>query len=190
MSVPTKSPSQARRAAARSALKRLVLGAMLAAMSVVIGMFCKSFLNFGGGLWRITFENLPIIFGGIGFGPFVGAMIAVAADLCSCLFASQGPNPLILVGSISVGLVSGIVGRYLCRGRGYLPLLTVELCAHGVGSMVLKTLALHIYYGHEPILLLPRFPIYLCIIVSEAYLLSLLFRHRQVQRLLERMRRK
>ena len=62
MSVPANS-SQNRRSAAKSALKRLVLGAMLAAMSVVIGMICKNFLNFGGGLLRITFENLPM--GGI-----------------------------------------------------------------------------------------------------------------------------
>ena len=54
MSVPA-NPTQKNRSAAKSALKRLVLGAMLAAMSVVIGMFCKSFLNFGGGLWRVTF---------------------------------------------------------------------------------------------------------------------------------------
>ena len=42
MSIPANSV-QKNRSAAKSALKRLVLGAMLAAMSVVIGMFCKSF---------------------------------------------------------------------------------------------------------------------------------------------------
>ena len=47
MSVSTNSPRKNNRSAARAALKQLVLGAMLAALSVVIGMFCKSFLNFG-----------------------------------------------------------------------------------------------------------------------------------------------
>ena len=72
MSLPTINPQQKRRAAAKAALLRLTLGAMLAAMSVVIGMFCKSFLNFGEGLWRVTFENLPIILAGIFLGPITG----------------------------------------------------------------------------------------------------------------------
>ena len=50
-------------------VKALVLAAMLTAMSVVIGMFCKTLLNFGNGLFRVTFENLPIILSGIIFGP-------------------------------------------------------------------------------------------------------------------------
>ena len=39
MSLPTINPQQKRRAAAKAALLRLTLGAMLAAMSVVIGIF-------------------------------------------------------------------------------------------------------------------------------------------------------
>ena len=35
----------------------LVFSAMLAAISVVIGIFCKNFLNFGNGLFRVTFEK-------------------------------------------------------------------------------------------------------------------------------------
>ena len=56
-------------------VKRLALAAMLTAMSVVIGIFCKTVLNFADGLFRITFENLPIILGGIMFGPIIGALI-------------------------------------------------------------------------------------------------------------------
>ena len=97
-------------------LRVLCFAAMLCAMSVVLGYVAK--LIFGTAPYRITFENLPIIFGGISFGPLVGAMIAVAADLCSCLFASQGPNPLILVGSFSVGLVSGFVGGICAAADG------------------------------------------------------------------------
>ena len=35
----------------------LVNAAMLAAVSVVIGIFCKNFLNFGNGLFRITLRT-------------------------------------------------------------------------------------------------------------------------------------
>ena len=82
-------PKQKHRAVAKAALMRLTLGAMLAAMSVVIGMFCKSFLNFGGGLWRVTFENLPIILAGIFLGPITGGMVGVVSDLTSYLLSPQ-----------------------------------------------------------------------------------------------------
>ena len=61
----------------KKSIRVITLAAMLTAMSVVIGIFCKNFLNFGGGLFRITFENLPIILTGILFGPFVGAVVGV-----------------------------------------------------------------------------------------------------------------
>ena len=109
-----------RRAAAKSALKRLVLGAMLAAMSVVIGMFCKSFLNFGGGLWRVTFENLPIILAGVFLGPLTGGMVGVVSDLTSYLLSSQvyPPNLVVTFGAFAVGVTAGLMAKYAIRQRG------------------------------------------------------------------------
>ena len=86
-------PNQKHRAVAKAALMRLTLGAMLAAMSVVIGMFCKSFLNFGEGLWRVTFENLPIILAGIFLGPITGGMVGVVSDLVSYLLSPPDLSP-------------------------------------------------------------------------------------------------
>ena len=92
-------------------LRALCMAAMLAAMAVVLGYLAK--LLFGTGPFRITFENLPIIFGGLLFGPFMGAVMAVVADLCSCLFSGQAPYPLISVGTMTIGLASGFLGNYL-----------------------------------------------------------------------------
>ena len=39
-------------------LKKLVFGAMMTALCVVIGLVCKTYLTFGA--IRITFENLPV----------------------------------------------------------------------------------------------------------------------------------
>ena len=169
-------------------LRVLCFAAMLAAMSVIIAYLAK--LLFGPGPLRVTFENLPIIFGGVSFGPFVGAMIAVVADLCSCLLSGQAPNPLILVGALSIGLVSGFLGGYIFRGRGYLSALLIELCTHVIGSMVLKTLALRIYFGFGWAVLVLRLPVYALVIMAESYLLYLLFRSRQLYTLTERMRGK
>ena len=169
-------------------LRVLCFAAMLAAMSVIIAYMAK--LLFGPSPLRVTFENLPIIFGSVSFGPFVGAMIAVVADLCSCLLSGQAPNPLIVVGSVSIGLVSGFLGSYIFRGRSYLSALFIELFTHVIGSMVLKTLALRIYFHFGWAVLVLRFPVYTAVIVAESYLLYLLFRSRQLHTLTERIRHK
>ena len=169
-------------------LRVLCFAAMLAAMSVILACFAK--LLFGPGPLRITFENLPIIFGGISFGPFVGAIIAVVADLCSCLLSGQAPNPLIVVGSVSIGFVSGFLGGYIFRGRRYVSALLIELFTHVIGSMILKTLALRYYFHFGWAVLVLRFPVYVLVIAAESYLLYLLFCSRQLRTLTERMRKK
>ena len=78
-------------------LKALCLAAMLTAMSVVIGIFCKNLLNFGDGLFRVTFENLPIIISGITFGPIVGALVGAGSDLLSYLLSTQVYPPKLIV---------------------------------------------------------------------------------------------
>ncbi|MBE6702640.1 MAG: folate family ECF transporter S component [Ruminococcaceae bacterium] len=165
-------------------LRVLCLAAMLAAMGVVLGYIAK--LLFGTGPLRITFENLPIIFGGVTFGPFMGAAIALISDLCSCLFSGQGPNPLIAVGSASIGLLSGFLGNYLFRRRRFFPLLLVELLTHLVGSVTVKSLALHAM-GYAWPLLLPRIPIYIGIACCEAALLRVLLQSQHLIQLLEKV---
>ena len=169
-------------------LRVLCFAAMLAAMSVALAYLAK--LVFGTGPLRVTFENLPIIFGGISFGPFVGAMIAVVADLSSCLLSGQAPNPLILVGAISIGVMAGVFGRYVFVGRGWLSLLVTEAIAQTVGSVILKSWALHAYFGYSWLLLLPRVPVYLGIIIAESYLLYAICKNKQLLLLLERIYQK
>ncbi|MBE6690631.1 MAG: folate family ECF transporter S component [Ruminococcaceae bacterium] len=165
-------------------LRVLCLAAMLAAMGVVLGYLAK--LLFGTGPLRITFENLPIIFGGITFGPFMGAMIAVISDLCSCLFSGQGPNPLIAVGSVSIGFFSGFFGNYLFRRRRFFHLFLVEELTHLIGSVTIKSLALYTM-GYAWPLLLPRLPIYIAIACCEAAMLRVLLQSRHLNELLERI---
>ena len=89
----------------------MTVAAMLTAISIVIGIFCKNFMNFGGGLFRVTFENLPIIIAGIAYGPLVGGVVGVASDLVSYLLSSQTypPNLIVTLGAFLIGASSGIV---------------------------------------------------------------------------------
>ena len=128
-------------------LKTLVTAAMLAAISAVIGIICKNFFTFNI-YYRVTFENLPIIFAGIAFGPFVGGAVGIVADIVSCLCSTNPSlNPLITVGAASVGLVSGIVARWIIKRRGGLQIALSVATAHIVGQVIIKSVAKMLWFG-------------------------------------------
>lgn len=185
MSLPNPT-TRDRRSTAKAALKRLVLGAMLAAMSVVIGMFCKSFLNFGGGLWRVTFENLPIILAGVFFGPLTGGMVGVVSDLTSYLLSPQvyPPNLVVTFGAFAVGVTAGLMARFVVRERGTKQIALSAAVAHIIGSMIIKPIGLFQFYGWA---VLVRIPLYLVIAPLEILLLCLLWRQKSFRKLFEKM---
>ncbi len=185
MSVPVNS-TQNRRAAGKAALKRLVLGAMLAAMSVVIGMFCKSFLNFGGGLWRVTFENLPIILAGVFLGPITGGMVGIVSDLTSYLLSPQiyPPNLIVTLGAFAVGMVSGLMARFILRERSTKQIALSAAAAHVIGSMIIKPIGLFQFYQWA---VLVRIPLYMVIAPLEILLLCLLWRQKSFRKLFEKI---
>ena len=128
-------------------LKTLVTAAMLAAISAVIGIICKNFFTFNI-YYRVTFENLPIIFSGIVFGPFVGAAVGIVADIVSCLCSSNPSlNPLITAGAAFVGLASGIVARWIIKRRGGLQIALSVATAHLIGQVIIKSIAKMIWFG-------------------------------------------
>ena len=162
----------------------LTMAAMLTAMSVVIGIFCKSVLNFGGGLFRVTFENLPILAAGIMFGPIVGAIVGVATDIISYFLSGQAYplNIIVTVGAGSIGLISGFFSRYVFKKRGYFRIIASSAIAHMVGSMIIKPIGLFTFYSWA---VLWRVPLYLIIAPLEIVLLCLVYRHRQLRRFID-----
>lgn len=185
MSIPANSV-QKNRSAAKSALKRLVLGAMLAAMSVVIGMFCKSFLNFGGGLWRVTFENLPIILAGVFLGPVTGGLVGIVSDLTSYLLSPQiyPPNLIVTFGAFAVGVTAGLMAKLAVRERGTKQIALSAAVAHVIGSMIIKPIGLFQFYQWA---VLVRIPLYLVIAPLEILLLCLLWKQKSFRKLFEKI---
>ena len=155
-------------------VKSMTIAAMLTAMSVVIGILCKNFLNFGGGLFRVTFENLPIIMGGLLFGPIIGGIIGVASDLLSYIFSAQiyPPNLIVTAGAFSVGVVSGVMSRYVIKKKGTLQIIASGGLAHIVGSMIIKPIGLYQFYSWA---VLFRIPLYFVIAPIEIALICVLF---------------
>ena len=163
-------------------IKALTIAAMLTAMSVVIGIFCKSFLNFGNGLFRITFENLPIIISGILFGPIVGGAVGAATDLISYLLSPQvyPPNLVVTAGAASIGIISGVISHFIIKKHGCFQISISTALAHIIGSMIIKSIGLFMYYQWA---ILWRIPIYVVIASVEAVLICLLYKNANIRKL-------
>ena len=164
------------------AVRMVTLAAMLIAMSVVIGIFCKSVLNFGGGLFRITFENFPIIISGILFGPIVGGAVGLGSDLISYLLSGQAypPNLIVSVGATLVGVISGLVAKFVIKKRGTLQVIVAGGLSHLIGSMIIKPIGLFAFYEWA---VLWRIPLYLVIAPTEILIIALLFKNATFNRL-------
>lgn len=162
----------------------MTMSAMLCAMSVVIGIFCKSFLNFGGGLFRITFENLPILLSGIMFGPLVGGVVGAATDVVSYFLSGQvyPINLIVTLGAVSVGVVSGFFSKYVIKRKGYARLAVSSAMAHVIGSMIIKPIGLFTFYGWA---VLWRIPLYFVIAPLEILILCMMYRNHKIRRLID-----
>ena len=161
----------------RNSIKRLTTTAMLVAISVVIGFFCKTYLNFGEGLFRITFENLPIIMSGIIMGPLTGGVVGFLSDMISYFLSPQSypPNLIVTLGATMVGVVAGGVSKFVIKKRGSVQIIVSGAFAHLVGSMIIKPIGLFQFYQW---LVLVRVPLYLIIAPLEIFLICVLLKRR------------
>ncbi len=171
-------------------LRVLCAAALLIALSVVLGKY----LAVSTPIFRFSLENLPILMAGIFFGPVIGGVVGVIADLIGCVVMSFTVNPLITLGAALVGAIAGLVAFLFTRG-GEKPLRPFVVClavglAHAVGSMTVKTIGLAIFASVPTDKLLWRIPLYLVIGTVECILLVLLTRNKlftgQLSRLLYR----
>ena len=167
-----------------NAIRTLTLSAMLVALSVLFSSYAKAIPDT---YLRFSFENLPILFGAILFGPLQGGAIGCAADIISCtLVGGYAPNPILMTGIVSVGLVAGLFSKFAGSKRfSALPLLISVFSAHIIGNMLIKSFGLY-YMGYLPSLILiplERVPLYLIIGALEYSALLLLFRNRTIRQL-------
>ena len=160
----------------KNSITRVTTAAMMTALSVVIGIFCKNYLNFGAGLFRITFENLPIILCGIVSGPIIGGAVGLLSDMISYLLSAQAypPNLIVTLGATMIGVISGVVPM-IVRKKGTPQILLSGALAHLVSSMIIKPIGLYQFYG---ILVLWRIPVYLVIAPLEIAAICLLLKRR------------
>ena len=161
-------------------LYRLVVYAFLVALSIVCGKFIAIPV---GEILRFSFENLPVLFAGVIFGPVAGMMVGASADLLGCVLRGYAVNPWVTAGAVLIGLIAGLGGVLLRRFPLRLQVAVIVLVAHLIGSVVIKTIGLATYYAF-PLweLALWRLLNYTIVGTAEAMLLYLLLRHPGVRR--------
>lgn len=168
-------------------LHTLVFSAFLAAMSIVLGKYLAIPV---GPVLRFSFENLPVMMGGILFGPVAGLLIGVVADLVGCLLVGYAINPIVTMGAAVIGLCSGLLYR-VCSRFPLLPRLFIAVIAsHLLGSVLVKTWGLAAFYD-MPFLLLMLWRLLNYVIVggAECALLYYLLSRRAIRDRLERLQR-
>lgn len=92
--------------------------AMLVAVSIIFTRFLGAMIPVGGAnALRLSFGEIPIIIGGLLFGPLAGFMTGVAADLLGYLINSYG-MPYFPGLTLSAGLVGMLPALVLQRTKG------------------------------------------------------------------------
>ena len=127
----------------KNSVRTLTMLALLVAMSIVFSRV----LSISTGFVRFNLGSLPTLLAAVLFGPVEGFAVGAVADMIGGVLAGYAINPLITLGAGSVGLVSGLLYRSLHEMRLGLRLQISVLLGHFVGSMVITSLALRIFYG-------------------------------------------
>ncbi len=161
-------------------LRVMIAAALLCALSIVFGKYLA--INITDNI-RFSLENLPILLAGVYFGPAVGGVVGVVADLVGCMMVGYTPIPLVTVGAAVIGMTSGAVAWYIYPRRihrlgtpgVFLPVMT----AHILGSMLVKSVGLSHYNGVPfPITLGWRALTYLVIGLLEGGIILLLAKNK------------
>ena len=161
-------------------LRALIMTAILAAMSIVLGKFLQIPI---GDSFRISLENLPLILASLMFGPVFGGACGIVADLLGCVLRGYAIIPLITVASCIMGIIPGLLTRYVFRDTGTLYVMVSGFTSHVICSMIIKTIALHMAYGMPYATLFPtRFLIYTVIGLAESYICSLLIKRNFIKK--------
>ncbi len=151
--------------------KLLARLAVLAAVSIILGKFLSIKIEPWG---RLSFENLTILLGGFAYGPLAGALCGIVADLLGCVLYGYAINPIITLGAAAVGLMAGFFGT-----RGVMPvphLWLSVLLGHILGSCIIKSVGIYVFYSTPLETLALRVPFYIVSGGLEYLILGIIFR--------------
>lgn len=163
---------------AKTSVRTLTILALLIAMSIVFSRV----LSISTGFLRFNLGSLPVLLAAVLFGPGAGFAVGAVADIIGGVLSGYAINPLITLGAGAIGFVAGLVWK-LMRGKS----ITVRLgccvlLGHVVGSMIITSLALRIFYGYAWSVLAARIPNALVLSVVNTLLLRILLQNRALMK--------
>ena len=165
----------------KNSVRTLTMLALLVAMSIVFSRV----LSISTGFVRFNLGSLPVLLAALLFGPGAGFVVGVVADMGGVL-AGYAINPLITLGAGAIGLVAGLAWRKLPGLRTGLRLQISVLLGHFVGSMVITSLALRIFYGYPWATLAVRIPNALILAAVNTVLLRILLENRTLMKMVKK----
>ena len=163
----------------KNSVRTLTMLALLVAMSIVFSRV----LSISTGFVRFNLGSLPVLLAALlGAGFAVGAV----ADMIGGVLAGYAINPLITLGAGAIGLVAGLAWQKLPGLRTGLRLQISVLLGHFVGSMVITSLALRIFYGYPWATLAVRIPNALILAAVNTVLLRILLENRTLMKMVKK----
>jgi ECF transporter S component (folate family) len=154
-------------------------------MLVAISIICGKYLALrGGDIMRFSLENMPIIFAGMAFGPVAGGLVGLTSDIVGCIMVGYTINPIVAVGATAIGIIAGVLPSLLKKTKLsplFILIITVG-CAHFIGSIIIKTAGLYVYYEISLIaLILWRVLNYVIVGAVDTLTLHILFSRKEIR---------
>ena len=162
---------------------------VLVAMNILLSRVFT--INLGNSI-RINFSAAPVFLAGIWFGPFIGGLTGIAADLMGCVISGYAPFPLITISTCLWGVIPGLMSGILRTKKtetiadsisSYLRVLFVLGITMAVTSQGITTFALSAAYGTPlNVLFFSRLPVTVVTLLSNSFVVDLFLRRVKVPR--------
>jgi ECF transporter S component (folate family) len=143
-------------------IRTIVKAGFLVAISIVMTRFAFVMLPIAGvSALRISFGEMPLMLSGFLFGPLVGGLTGIAADLLGVLINPQGPYyPGFTISSMMWGILPGIITYILEKKVPISKMFSFKfvLVSVAISSIIvtlLNTVWLSDLFGTAIIILLP-----------------------------------
>ena len=162
----------------RNSVRKLTMLALLTAMSIVFARV----LSISTGFVRFNLGSLPTLLAAVLFGPVEGFAVGAVADMIGGTLSGYAINPLITLGAAAIGLVGGLLWQKLPHAlRLGLRTQISVFAGHAVGSIVINSLALHLFYNYPWSVLVTRIPNALVLAAVNTVLVRLLLENKTIR---------
>ena len=160
----------------RNSVRKLTMLALLTAMSIVFARVLSISTGFVRFNWQPAHPagRCAVRAGG-------GLCRGCSADMIGGTLSGYAINPLITLGAGSIGLTAGLLWRALPNLRLGLRTQISVFAGHAVGSIVINSLALHLFYNYPWSVLVTRIPNALVLAAVNTVLVRLLLENKTIR---------